>query len=100
MVPTRMLVSVTPLSVAPFALPGPQTSFIVPKSPALVLPLPDVVEELPFELLLLDRLQPAATAATTTSGIHQRNTLMQCLPSPHIHPPGQAGPSRRLMQSE
>src|SRR5689334_15585028 len=98
-VPTRIEVSVTPLSVAPFALPGPQTSFIVPKSPALVLPLPDVVVP-PFELLLLDRLHPAAIAATTTSGIHQRNTLMQCLPSPHIHPPGQAGPSGRLMQSE
>src|SRR5689334_12030399 len=52
-VPTRIVVSVTPCAVEPFALPGPQTFFNVPKSPAAAAePLPDVVDELPFELLL------------------------------------------------
>jgi hypothetical protein len=57
---------------------------MVPKSPeaAAVPPPLAVVLELPFEVLPLDRLHPAAIVAMTISGTHQRNALMQNFPSP------------------
>src|SRR3984893_5599075 len=69
-VPTRISPSVTPSAVAPLALPGPHTAFTSPKSPepifaAVVVAVP------PFELPP-DRLHPAASNTTTSSGIDQR----------------------------
>src|ERR1700730_2032497 len=69
-VPTRISPSVTPSAVAPLPLPGPHTAFTSPKSPepifaAVVVAVP------PFELPP-DRLHPAASNTTTSSGMDQR----------------------------
>lgn len=75
MVPTVMVLSVTPRLVAPCAVPGPHTPFKVPKSPAAALvragdvdwePVPTAVWPAP------DRVQalPAIRMPTTATAAH------------------------------
>jgi hypothetical protein len=69
MVATLMLVSVTPASVAPVALPGPHTDLSVPKFPdgAAAWPavwFPEAV--VPLDVELPDRPQAPATRTEAT----------------------------------
>ena len=72
-VPTEIVLSVTPCAVAVFALPGPHTPLRVPKSPDAAL---DVAPE-DFGLLelLLERLHPVASKPVTSRTTHQLRTL-------------------------
>src|SRR5947209_4448760 len=78
-VPIRMVLSVMPLAVAPFALPGPQMPLSVPKSPlpADAVALAGALEEVaalldvPSDGVLDERphaaVSPRAAAATSTT---------------------------------
>jgi hypothetical protein len=76
MVPTLIVVSVTPGSVAPLALPGPHTDFRDPKSPLAAAGA--AVEAVVFwaELVPLDRLHAAATMTTATADTSTPRSLI------------------------
>jgi hypothetical protein len=71
-----MVVSVTPLSVAPLALPGPHTALRLAKSPGPAAAAADVVVTPPpgevTAVLLLLRLQAPANRPTTATITSQR----------------------------
>src|ERR1035441_10096512 len=89
MVAMLMEVSVTPISVAPVALPGPQTAFKVPKSPA-VEAAAAVVTVPPAAVVAVvlgdeDRLQADATNTATidiTTARFAARLLESICPSP------------------
>ena len=96
-----MLVSVTPGSVAPVALPGPQTAFRVPKSPtpdaAAVVALPGADGRRGRRRLVDEPDRPhadatsTATMDTTTARLAVRR-LAEHLPIPPLSPANRSGP--------